>query len=110
MPSRPRIPGAIAALTLILPLMSPLGAAGQAKGGASPAKPAAAQPQEPGSRPSPFKGQAAPSRPQVTIPAGTQFSVRLGETLDTKKVHTGDKFSAILDSPVAVRGRTLIPA
>jgi hypothetical protein len=34
----------------------------------------------------------------------------LGETLDTRSVHAGDRFSAILYTPVAVRGRTLIPA
>lgn len=43
------------------------------------------------------------------IPAGTEFSVRLGETLDTKHVHAGDRFSAMLDAPITVRGRVAVP-
>ena len=107
---RPHISNAITILIAMMPVMC---AQGQGKGNAPQSKPAARpaeQTPDSGSRPSPFKRQAPAPRPMLTIPAGTQFSVRLGETLDTKTVHAGDKFSAILDTPVALRGRTLIPA
>lgn len=61
-----------------------------------------------GSRPSPFRNQTPP-RSRLTIPAGMEFSVRLAETLDTRRVHTGDSFSAILDTPITVHGRIAVP-
>ena len=95
--TQPRISNAITVLIVVLPVLC---AQGQGKGIAPSPKPAAGlQPQE-----------STPPTPKVTIPAGTEFSVRLGETLDTRSLHAGDRFSAILDTPVAVRGRTLIPA
>jgi hypothetical protein len=106
--TQPRISNAITALIVVLPVLC---AQGQGKGIPPAPKPAAGlQAQEPTPKPSPFKRQAPAPTPKVTIPAGTEFSVRLGETLDTKNLHAGDRFSAILDTPVAVRGRTLIPA
>jgi hypothetical protein len=64
-----------------------------------------------GPRPSPFQAQKAKaeSRPRLTVPSGTEFSVRLGETLDTKRVHEGDRFTATLDTPITVRNRVLVP-
>lgn len=107
---RPRILTAITVCIVFLPVLC---AQGQGKGSAGPSKPAARpaeQAPDSGTRPSPFRTQAPAPRPRLTIPAGTELAVRLGETLDTKSVHTGDKFSAILDTPIALRGRTLIPA
>ncbi len=107
---RQRISGAASVLIVIMPVLC---AHGQGKGSATPSKPVARpadQTPESGSRPSPFKRQAPSPRPRLVIPAGTELPVRLGETIDTKTVRTGDKFSAILDAPVAVRGRTVIPA
>ena len=98
---------------VLIVMMPVLCAQGQGKGNAPPSKPAvrpAEQTPDSGSRPSPFKSQTPAPRPRLTIPAGTELSVRLGETLDTKSIHAGDKFSAILDTPVALHGRTLIPA
>jgi len=65
--------------------------------------------QESAPRPSPFRKQKPPE-PRLTIPAGMEFSVRLAETLDTKRVHAGDRFSAILDAPITVHGRVVVPA
>jgi hypothetical protein len=67
------------------------------------------KPADAGSRPSPFRNQA-PARPSLTIPAGTQLSVRLDQTLDTKRTRPGDHFSAILDAPITVRGRVIVPS
>lgn len=40
----------------------------------------------------------------VTIPAGTLLHVRTGETLDSRRVQTGDTFIAHLDEPLIVDG------
>ena len=50
----------------------------------------------------------APVRPPVTIPAGTQITVRLGETLSSKTSTAGQGFSATVAQPVVVGGRTVI--
>lgn len=62
-------------------------------------------------RPSPFREQRVTrrSRPALTIPAGTEFSVRLGETLDTKQLRADDRFIATLDAPITVGGRIVVP-
>ena len=50
----------------------------------------------------------APVRQPVTIPAGTQITVRLGETLSSKTSTAGQGFSATVAQPVVVGGRTVI--
>ena len=46
-----------------------------------------------------------PPKPHtVTIPAGTTFSVRVGETLSTQRSRAGDSFSATLDQPLIIDG------
>ncbi len=50
----------------------------------------------------------APVRQPVTIPAGTQITVRLGETLSSKTSTAGQGFSATVAQPVVVDGRTVI--
>src|SRR5262249_6855083 len=44
-----------------------------------------------------------------TIPQGTLLRVRLSETLDTQRNRSGDRFTARLDAPVNVDGKTVIP-
>jgi hypothetical protein len=49
----------------------------------------------------------APSPPQphtVTLPAGTNVIVRLGETISTEKNYSGDTFRATLDRPIILDG------
>jgi hypothetical protein len=56
---------------------------------------------------------AATSTPvvsEVTVPAGTQFSIRTIDPVDSEKSQVGQAFSATLDSPIEVNGRTVIPA
>ncbi len=50
----------------------------------------------------------APVRQPVTIHAGTQITVRLGETLSSKTSTAGQGFSATVAQPVVVDGRTVI--
>jgi hypothetical protein len=50
---------------------------------------------------------APPPPPQphtVTLPAGTNVIVRLGETISTEKNYSGDTFRATLDRPIIVDG------
>ena len=48
---------------------------------------------------------AAPSQPHtVTLPTGTNVSVRLGETLSTDHNYSGDTFRATLDRPIILDG------
>ena len=58
---------------------------------------------------------AAPCRlrlrpPQkVTIPAGTQLTVRLNEPLDSERNQVGDQFHGSLGAPIVVDDQTVIP-
>jgi outer membrane lipoprotein SlyB len=46
---------------------------------------------------------------QLTIPAGTKLVVRLDESLSTKENSAGDHFTATLEEPIIVDGRSLVP-
>lgn len=113
---RARIVGELAPVIL----MAALAAQGQSGGDAHPApirhQPGqATRPAETaidnGSRPSPFPARrvSRPSRPKLTIPAGTEFTVRLAEAVDTKQVRADDRFFATLDAPITVNGRMVVP-
>jgi hypothetical protein len=67
--------------------------------------------QQPGSPQQLPPQQQMPQQQQqgVTLQEGTLFHVRLAETLDTKRNHTGDRFTATLDSPISENGREIIP-
>jgi hypothetical protein len=45
----------------------------------------------------------------ATLPAGTTLHVRLTSTLTSKTNKTGDKFSGIVQQPVIVNGKTIVP-
>ena len=72
---------------------------------------------EPQPQPQPMQSaqpepQAPPPPPppqKVTVPPGTQLSVRLNDPLDSERNHIGDSFHASLSSPVVVDGETVIP-
>ncbi|MGH9789348.1 MAG: hypothetical protein ACRD4U_11685 [Candidatus Acidiferrales bacterium] len=46
----------------------------------------------------------------VIVPAGTQLSVRLSQSLSSKTNEPGDDFTGVLDNDVTVDGKTVIPA
>lgn len=51
-----------------------------------------------------------PPPPQkVTIPAGTQLTVRLNEPLDSEKNQLGDAFHGSLSAPIVIDDQTVIP-
>ena len=49
-----------------------------------------------------------PVRETITIPAGTQITVRLGETLSSKSSSAGEGFSATVAEPVVIDGKSVI--
>jgi hypothetical protein len=60
----------------------------------------------------PFSGRpVAPAEPErVTVPYGTEFVVRLTESLSSELNEKGDTFLASLASPVMIGDRVVIPA
>jgi hypothetical protein len=65
---------------------------------------------EPEAQPQPPAPPPPPPPPQkVTIPAGTQLSVRLNDPLDSEKNQVGDSFHATLSAPIVIGGDTVIP-
>jgi hypothetical protein len=61
--------------------------------------------------PTPAPAPAAPPKPTtVTIPDGTELSVRLIDPLDSDKNQAGDTFHATLASPIEVGGEVVVPS
>ena len=73
---------------------------------AEAAPPAPAAPPQPPAAPAP--PLAKPPEP-VTIPAGSFFSVRMIDSIDSSRNRTGDEFAATLDVPVVVNNRVVLP-
>ena len=52
----------------------------------------------------------APAAPQkISVPAGTQLSVRLNDEVDSEKAQVGDVFHGSISSPVTIDDQTVIP-
>jgi hypothetical protein len=63
--------------------------------------------------PAPAVAQAPtppPSPKKFNIPAGTQVTVRLVDSLDSEKNQTGDTFHATLGAPIVLDDQTVIPS
>jgi hypothetical protein len=58
--------------------------------------------------PPPAPDPATPS-PPVTVPQGTVLSVRLTQTIDVDAAQAGATFKAVLDDPVMMNGKVVIP-
>ena len=72
--------------------------------------PAAVTPQ-PEAQPTPPAPPPPPPLPQkVTIPAGTQLSVRLNDPLSSEINKVGDSFHGSLSTPIVIDGETVIPS
>ncbi len=53
---------------------------------------------------------APPPAPQkITVPAGTQISIRLNDELNSETAQVGDVFHGSISSPIQVEGRTVVP-
>ncbi|HEX3153456.1 MAG TPA: BON domain-containing protein, partial [Candidatus Angelobacter sp.] len=50
-----------------------------------------------------------PTPQKVTVPSGTQISVRLNDEVDSEKVQVGDVFHGSISAPVTVGEETVIP-
>jgi hypothetical protein len=73
-----------------------------------PPQPVAPQPEV---QPTPPPPPPPPPPPQkVTIPAGTQLSIRLTDSLDSETNKVGDSFHATLSAPIVIGGETVIPS
>jgi hypothetical protein len=57
----------------------------------------------------PFEKSSESKAAELNVPAGTAISIRLQSTVSTASAHSGDSFEAVLDEPVVVDGRTVIP-
>ena len=53
--------------------------------------------------------QNAPFAPVVTIPEGTPIAIRLQESISSASAQPGQQFDAILDDPLLVDERTVVP-
>jgi hypothetical protein len=51
-----------------------------------------------------------PTTRTLTVPAGTIIAVRLDQSLSTESNHSGESFSATLDGPLVISGKTVAPA
>lgn len=58
--------------------------------------------------PAPPASLSAPAAP-IQIAAGTNFVVRLIDSVDSKTATSGQSFAASMDQPVVVNGQTMIP-
>jgi hypothetical protein len=50
-----------------------------------------------------------PTPVKVTIPAGTQLTVRLNDPLDSERNKVGDTFHGSLSTPIVIDGETVVP-
>lgn len=53
---------------------------------------------------------AAPVVEQLTVPDGTQLSIRVNDNISSETAQVGDTFSGVLDSPLQVDGKIAVPA
>jgi hypothetical protein len=65
------------------------------------------KPAPPAPSPAPPAPAAAPK--PVTVPAGTQLNVRLTQAIDVDASRAGMTFKAVVDDPILVGGRIVIP-
>ena len=78
-------------------------------GNSAPQPPPQAEPAPP--EPAPAAAPARPVEPAtVTIPAGTQISVRTIDAIDSKNSTAGQTFQASLQAPLVAHDRVVVPA
>jgi hypothetical protein len=70
---------------------------------AAPPAPAAAAPTAPAPAATP------PAEERVTMPAGTELTIRMIDSVDSEKNKVGDRFRATIEMPVVIEGKTVVP-
>ncbi len=75
-----------------------------------PEPPQEEQPAPPPPAPPPPPPPSPPPPQKITVPAGTQLSVRLNDPLDSEKNQVGDTFHGSLSAPIVIDGETVIPS
>jgi len=65
---------------------------------AAPPPPAAAAP-----------AAAPPAEERITMPAGTELTIRMIDGIDSEKNKVGDRFRATIEMPVVIEGKTVVP-
>ncbi len=80
----------------------------------SPTNDAVADNTPPPPLPAPETAPAPPQPPpppkKITVPAGTQLTIRLNNPLDSERNQVGDSFHGSLSNPIVLDGETVIPA
>jgi hypothetical protein len=54
-------------------------------------------------------GVASMPAATLTVPAGSQISIRMTDPLDSKFSHAGETFRAVVDVPLEVNGKIVVP-
>jgi len=76
---------------------------------ARPGSTVSADEQKAAPRESFFSRLTGPRREMLVVPEGTSIPVRLAQGVSTEKNNAGDPFTATLDGPLVVNGKTLAP-
>jgi hypothetical protein len=97
----PPPPGPVPSATQ--PVITPVNAAGQAAG---PTELATGNAMTPGA---PAQAPAPPPPISLTIPAGTELSIRINQHISVKHAHAGDRFTGEVVEPVVSNGSEVIP-
>lgn len=63
----------------------------------------------PGLAPDPPQTAEAPASPKVTVPTGTQITVRMIDSIDSAVTGAGQHYRASIDDPVAIGDQVAIP-
>ena len=95
------------------PATQPNQAAPGPQAGAPATAPAAEPTPAAAPAPAPVAEQAPPpppAPPPIVIPAGTNATVRMGETLGSKTAQDGQTFTGVLANGIASKGKVVIPA
>ena len=71
---------------------------------AAPPAPAAAAPAAPSA-----PAATPPAEERVTMPAGTELTIRMIDSVDSEKNKVGDRFRATIEMPVVIEGKTVVP-
>jgi len=76
---------------------------------AAASSPPSAAPEAPARSAAPA-AQTAPVAQRIVLPAGSRLRVRITDSIDPRRSTEGDRFAALLESPIAVGDQVLAPA